>query len=819
MRLNLVLLSVLLAWRVEGASGDFLSATVETNGWVLDVALSNMGTNGNYNFGLGANNALTGRETVKVTVTSMGFDDTGTAIAVPRTLYGTFALRMPYPSQTNKDQIIVGGVLTNKIVLSDYIFARDSNIVVQMAGAYYTDRTGLTNNSGTLSAANGSVLAYQRPIANWTWPGWDRITGSSYTLRALGFHQSAQQGRPVRLMRFIGQDAHGNRVTNDVLNMTVDRSVGDQLPFGEYIATMPTAGLTQGDLITNTFQAYPWIGDRPLDSGDGTNVEPTPLYTKIFMLNDKTGQYGSTVAVVSPTGTDSTGLAVDSAGFNSNSPPAAFATIAAAASAIAATNTILHARHDVGGGVVYLRSGNYPWLGTFRTYGTLANAYLQVTTFPGDTPAAISSATSGDNTIGGRIKFLNLTISSTSAITFQGETNLWFDACTISTTAPALIYSLVPIWSVTDCNVLSLPQGIEPYSANDCAPALVRGNSTSVAAFGYTVCGNVFNGPLSGTCVQTEASSYSKTIPNGDGSIIYNNIFNRVSAQVGTCYEEYYNSMTNGLAFVQNLAVCSTTGTYQFISICGLTSTNALCNNIIFWHNISVGRSCALAFNNSITGYCQRMFWSLKNNLFDKLDIKTDTGDNPTGTRIGDWSENFGVGYSGNFNANANGIGNTGSINPEFLGLGSFQPAIGGSPAGFFRFNDNEAYNGTTSGTGLGNYQLTPASPVFRLTNEFILPFDLAGNPRQSANVAGVYASPMPLPQFVLPQYLPGGQFQFTISNLVSGATYIVQGSQDLATWTRLATNVPAASTFSFSDPNAGGFGYRFYRVLGPVVP
>ena len=60
-------------------------------------------------------------------------------------------------------------------------------------------------------------------------------------------------------MRFIAWDAHGNAVTNDVLSMTVDRSMGDQLPFGEYVGTLSTADLAEGDVITNTFQAYPWI--------------------------------------------------------------------------------------------------------------------------------------------------------------------------------------------------------------------------------------------------------------------------------------------------------------------------------------------------------------------------------------------------------------------------------------------------------------------------------------------------------------------------------------------------------------------------------
>ena len=192
MRGLLVLIAVPMAWRTDGAPGDILSATIETNGWVLDVAIEDATSNGTYNFGLGADNTVTGSQTVTLTVTSMGFDDTATPITVQRTLYGTWALRLPYPNQAYKDQTVVAGVLTNKIVLSDYVFARDSNIVAQIGAGYYTDTTHLTNNAGTLPVVNGSVLAYQRPIANWTWPGWDRITGSNFQVRAVAFHQSAQ---------------------------------------------------------------------------------------------------------------------------------------------------------------------------------------------------------------------------------------------------------------------------------------------------------------------------------------------------------------------------------------------------------------------------------------------------------------------------------------------------------------------------------------------------------------------------------------------------------------------------------------------------
>ena len=807
------------ALRSQSAPGDILSASIETNGWVLDVAIQGLtnspGASGQYNFGLGTNNTLTSNPTVMVSVISMGFDDTGAPIVVPRTVYGTFALRFPYPNQSTKDQVVVNGVLTNKIVLSDYVFARDSNAVVQIQTGYYTDQAGFSNGAATLAAQNGSVLAYQRPIANWTWPGWERITGNTYQVRAAGFHQSAQMGRPVRLMRFIASDAHGHILTNDVLNMTVDRTVGDQLPFGEYIGIIPTTTLAEGDIVTNTFQAYPWVGDRPLDSGDGVNLQPTPYYSPLYILNDKTGQYGSMIAVVAPSGSDMSGSAVDSGFFSSNAPPAAFATIAGAASAIEASNRLVHARDDVGGGIIYLRSGSYSWLGASRNYGQTANCYLEVTTFPGDIQAVISGGSGlGADSVGGKVKLTNLKINSSTTITFAGEMNLWIDQCTINSTSAAFIYNM-GLWYVTRCNVLQLPQGIFPYSIQDSPPVLVRGNATSVACFAYTVCGNIFSGPIPGSCLATDPST--KTIPQGDGSIIFNNAFYRLSSQIGTCYEVYFDSLTNGVAFVQNLVICATNGSYQFVVISGESATNALCNNVIFWNNDVLGRNCDLAYNNNGTAPLPRVFWSVKNNLFDKLDIKTDTGTDPNGGRTGDWSEVFGVSYSGNFNANITGVGATTSFNPEFMGLNSFQPAQAGSPADFFQFADGEAFNGTTPGNGLGDYHLSHNSPVFFLPNEWLLSFDLAGNQRQSGNAAGVYAALLPMAVLAGEAMPSPGRFQFVVSNLVVGMTYQVQSSSDLIIWRSLCTNTALAPSFSFTNRAPEGSGSLFYRVMESV--
>jgi plastocyanin len=69
-------------------------------------------------------------------------------------------------------------------------------------------------------------------------------------------------------------------------------------------------------------------------------------------------------------------------------------------------------------------------------------------------------------------------------------------------------------------------------------------------------------------------------------------------------------------------------------------------------------------------------------------------------------------------------------------------------------------------------------------------------------------------PQLVDPGQLPGGAFQFTVSNLVAGATYVIQASTDFSNWSGIATNVAGSSAETFVDNAAAGINRRFYRAL-----
>lgn len=70
-----------------------------------------------------------------------------------------------------------------------------------------------------------------------------------------------------------------------------------------------------------------------------------------------------------------------------------------------------------------------------------------------------------------------------------------------------------------------------------------------------------------------------------------------------------------------------------------------------------------------------------------------------------------------------------------------------------------------------------------------------------------------PMPATLLdPMPVPGSGFQFTLSNLVFGTTYVIQASTNLVNWTNLSTNVALSTVEYYLDSEATALPRRFYR-------
>ncbi len=142
------------------AQGDILSVTVGSEGWYVDIVIDDLSTGGSYDMGLGANNnPATGTPKIVFTVVSLGYDATGTPTTVTRTVYGTKAIRKPYPNQSQNEESSSGGDVTVRVALSDYIYAKDKT-----GGGIAIGETG--GGSFSLAGDVAEILVYNRVLSD-----------------------------------------------------------------------------------------------------------------------------------------------------------------------------------------------------------------------------------------------------------------------------------------------------------------------------------------------------------------------------------------------------------------------------------------------------------------------------------------------------------------------------------------------------------------------------------------------------------------------------------------------------------------------------
>lgn len=735
-------------------TGDILSVAIGADGWYADITIEGLSTGGTYSLGLGTNNdPATGTPKITFTVVSLGYDDTGAATTITRTIYGTKQVRKAYPNDATNEESASGGNVTVRVALSDYIFAKDATgagnsgtaPTVTILSGFYTQSATPNNAATNLAVTNNSTATYQKVIGNWSWPGYEKMTSAS-KLRAVAFHRSGQSGRPVRAVKFTLTDGTTTN-TETVTAPTYDSTVGDASPVVEYVTTSDlTSGLTQGAVLTGNFVAYPWTGDSDsvLDTSTGT-AQPTPLHGPLKAVCDRTGAYCTSVAVVdSVSGSDGTGAVTNN--FNQASPPAAFATIDGAADALRTFNSTTYSRANKAGSIIYLKAGNYAWIGgTTTADGVVPDAWCTVAAFPGVAASAVNiNSQSGSRTIGVKTKIQGVTITAQSASgTITGMTHLWVDQCIINCpTSSQPPFYINTVWYVTRSTITSLNQGLRPYSTVNAAPAIIRGNTMSGYSgqvFVYTVLGN--NKTDNSTSAIQHITSYtSSTVPVPDRPIIAYNKYlgaNCTTAPVG--FPVVLN--TSGAAFVQNVIENYKNTTGALIQIAADTSTVAgsdPTDNVIIWNNTFAGQRQNFAYNDNGSEAPRRRYWSVKNNITYDYNIKTDNtvAVGANAARVANWSQLYGVGWSGNL------LLDTGNgFNNEFDGLKTLRHDwLGSNQGAYVQFTSYAgAIVGTSDGAGQGTYTLQSTSPAVGMQRDLLLPFDIAGSSRASTSAAGAY--------------------------------------------------------------------------------
>ncbi len=789
MKRILTLIFVLMASCAWGATGDITairilgSATGVTDatsacntasactGWVAEIDVAGLSTGGTYSLGMGVNNDPT-NATIKCTVTSLGYDTSGNATTISRTIYGTKILRkiynsgytLPYPN----DEISNAGTLTIRVALSDAVYASDTSVTCNVGAGFYTQGGTPTNAATGMVVTNSSTLAYPRVIANWSWPGFTRITGSTFTVRAVGFHRHAQNKRPLAAMIFTATDQHSHSATVTVNDMTVDPAMADASKVQEYIGTIPTSTFTQGDLITVNFKAIPWVGDSGaiMDTSDGVNTMPTPLYAPQYYIYDGAGTFGTAAVVVDGTsGNDSTCVAVAESAFNGVNDAATLApcaTINKAAVVMRAFNASNSSpsRTDEAG-TVYVKPGTYTWTGASVAIGASSGtnpdkAWSTITTFPGvnRSDVVITGITSTTYNKWGStpLKISGITVNVTAGTPveiFNGtaSTYLWVDNCVLTMTSGTTFAYNFGIAYYTHNTLNAVATGLGAYSSTS-YPAMVRGNTIpglNNVVYLYTWLGNTSTTTGASFSVQTpDALTVKATAP----IFAFNKLNNSSSSTNETL--RVFPTITTGIgaAIVGNVMERIATGLVRLIGLADDGTTNSPVNNIMLWHNTLAGSRINRAYNDTGSSPIMRTLWSDRGNLYDATAIKSDTfGTPPNAGHIGNWACEYGVGWIGSVDAATTGMFSAvGSWQPEFWGLNTKSVSIAASndvqalsepPSGtvnsldWIGFMNRQSFNGS-AGSGNGDYHLTYSSPARNMipSGKAVLPYDLDGKTR-----------------------------------------------------------------------------------------
>lgn len=728
---------------------------IRPDGWTAEVTFDGLTTGGTY-----ALAPDTANPALKMTVVSPGFDANGSPTTFQREIIATVPLRQPYPNNTAKTETAVSGGVKVTLALSDRIYAGDTVATCTLLqGAYTSNAT--PSPAGFASRTNGSTLAYPKAVGGWADIQYERATGTSHDVEFLAFHRYPREGRQVACVEFIATDESGNSTTVKSSEMVASNRVTGGNPVAVYRASIPLAGLLQGQHIKVRTKSYPFLGDSTaiLDSdptADGAAM-PTPNLTNLVFLNDKTGGYGTVYAYVSPTGDNGTAVASTNAATAAAAP---FATIQAAAAKIQTANNSGFGHNDPGGGVIRLVTGTYAGFGASMGSLPAGKTWLTIESAPGHDPLAVMFTTGSQKRTASLVKFRNMLLKPTVAATSADHIILDGQLDTAAVTVP----NIMAAWENVELVGVDSSLFETPISTNQ--PNFYR---IGLRYFLNCRFKNVFSNPTSaygGTCTNTPllaGCTMDKTSTTSNGwspHLAIGNILrdgnqlgdvagpetpsitapNNLIVAFNTTYEQvneasYCNARptTRGAAFVQNLfeRIGTTSGVAFGVGRDG--SVQPL-NNIIMQYISTTGGRTNFLYNDTGTEAVPKN-GDIRYSILYQFNIKTDTFSNPTfgpnGNRIGNWEPVHGVGFRGNLYTNpaANGPSapyySSTSWNGSYTGLAI---KIAQPPA----FVNDQGY--TAGNGGNGDYRLTSASAALNLVPIGLsaLPFDLSGVPRRN---------------------------------------------------------------------------------------
>lgn len=697
------------------------------NGWVAEIDITQGSghplKNGTYAALVLGNNIPTAAAPV-FTVTSMGYDTSGNATTITRTVYGIKPLRAIWHRETLYSETDAGaGTLTIRIALSDYIYAKDksgggnsgTDVTCAIAAGLYTEG-GQASNAYSGAVTNNSTVAYPKVIGHFAIEQRRPVNGT-HNIEVFAVHKYGQNNKPLASVVVTATGATSTHShTGTATEMTLSAR-GDKIPvYSVPLDISVSGGFTRGELVNINFTAYPWVGDSTsvLDATTDAQTYVNQLWPLKWTVMDKM------IAVVDPTapGNDTTCVA---SATQATADAAKCATIGGALTKIAAANNSAYSLNRVDGGEVQLMAGTYTMIA--KGAQTVTNGYFTITNHASTDQAGVVFIESSVKYTYLYERLYNMTINranngyifyGTSAsvlvlekINFADNKTGWYsgDAST----------DLETFDSTT--NNSAFMQG-----GNDGHSRIVRNSSFGTVGYGQPSCvlgnsGRLAYYPLTGG-ISNIVLAYNKATSIGDGFF--------------TCYIPVTN-----VAIVNNVVERTGDSATPISEVSSNTVTNFL-----LMYNSYVGQrfnhenDWGTPHNYVFTDYVGKF-----NNFDSRGDHRADIRTPGNVTLTGTWSVGYSVGWIGNHNEAISYSGDQdfyGLYSNVDTGTESFPSIVPNAPVGYLR---NYSRTGTNAGNGDYNLLSTSVPIHYVPSGKAVLPFDLLGHPRRNdgTGAAGAY--------------------------------------------------------------------------------
>lgn len=338
---------------VEASTNDdkITSLVIDPEGWKATMTVTNAVDGGTYS---GLNNPSS--PGLLLTVTSKSWDIAGVETTTQRSVFATSVIRQPYPNGTLLQETEVTSNLEVVLSLSERIYAGDTVTAVAAASLYTDNGTGgssSANSGGAIATVtNGSTEAYRKPQAVWLELEDQEVKSAAWAPKLCVYHRHAQQGRPVRAIKFIASDGT-NTVENTVSALTTSQYSASGLYANYFQPNWNLSSLTDGEFITVDAVIYPWVGDAFQLTVDGAAYPSPNISTLRAICNIGGTMYNKVYAYVDGTGAGSPAANTDEATAKANP----FASFAAAATAAKAVNLAENGWNNLSGVDLVLSSG------------------------------------------------------------------------------------------------------------------------------------------------------------------------------------------------------------------------------------------------------------------------------------------------------------------------------------------------------------------------------------------------------------------------------------------------------------------------------